>query len=175
MLKSFLSEWLKSSRNSLEKLLTKENENGEVLQQSDVWIRSTTFGLIGSATFAISWLALATTDEVVTVSGKLVPLGSVQEIQMTVGGIVSEILVKEGAEVEPGQVVMRLDAEATEKRLSSLNESRKIRLRQLDLKNSELKQYLLLNTKEISILEKNLDLHKIILNRFFSLQKAGAT
>ena len=114
MLKSFLSEWLKSSRNSLEKLLTKENENGEVLQQSDVWIRSTTFGLIGSATFAISWLALATTDEVVTVSGKLVPLGSVQEIQMPVGGIVSEILVKEGAEVEPGQVVMRLDAEATE-------------------------------------------------------------
>ena len=175
MLKSFLSEWLKSSRNSLEKLLSKDNENGEVLQQSDVWIRSTTFGLIGSATFAISWLALATTDEVVTVSGKLVPLGSVQEIQMPVGGIVSEILVKEGAEVEPGQVVMRLDAEATEKRLSSLNESQKIRLRQLDLKNSELKQYLLLNTKEISILEKNLDLHKNILNRFFSLQKAGAT
>ena len=175
MLKSFLSEWLKSSRNSLEKLLSKDNENGEVLQQSDVWIRSTTFGLIGSATFAISWLALATTDEVVTVSGKLVPLGSVQEIQMPVGGIVSEILVKEGAEVEPGQVVMRLDAEATEKRLSSLNESQQIRLRQLDLKNSELKQYLLLNTKEISILEKNLDLHKNILNRFFSLQKAGAT
>ena len=55
--------------------------------------------LIGTATFAVAWLAIAKTDEIVSVTGKLEPLGSVQEIQMPTGGIASKILVKDGDEV----------------------------------------------------------------------------
>ena len=44
---------------------------------------------MGTATFAISWLA-GKTDEVVTVKGKLEPIGSVQVIQLPMGGIVLE-------------------------------------------------------------------------------------
>ena len=43
----------------------------------------------------------------VTVTGKLEPLGSVRVVQMPLGGIASEILVQDGDEVA-GQVVMRL-------------------------------------------------------------------
>ena len=38
-----------------------------------LWARSTLLGLMGSALFAMGWLALAETDEVVTVTGKLEP------------------------------------------------------------------------------------------------------
>ena len=82
-------------------------------------MRATTYGLMGTAAFAVGWLALAKTDEVVTVSGKLEPLGSVQEIQMPLGGIASEILVKDGEDVTAGQVLMRLDAETNQQTTKS--------------------------------------------------------
>ena len=97
----------------------KTNQNGEIVQQSPFWARSTLLGLMGSALFAMGWLALAETDEVVTVTGKLEPKGSVQDVQMPLGGIASQILVKDGEEVTSGQIVMHLDAEATEQRLDS--------------------------------------------------------
>ena len=56
---------------------------------------------MGSALFGLGWLSIAKTDEVITVVGKLKPLGSVQDIQMPVGGIASEILVNEGEEAKP--------------------------------------------------------------------------
>ena len=104
----------------------------KLIQQSPQWMRATTWGLMGTAGFAVSWLALATTDEVVTVSGKLEPLGSVQDIQMPVGGIASEILVEDGEEVKAGQILMQLDAETTQQRLKSLKERDKTN--QLNLK-----------------------------------------
>ena len=71
---------------------------------------------MGSAIF-IGWLAIAKTDEVVTVMGNLEPIGSVQNIQMPLGGIASEILVKDGEEVKAGQILMQLDAETNQNAL----------------------------------------------------------
>ena len=94
--------------------------------------------LAGSAVFSLGWLAVAKTDEVVTVSGSLEPIGSVQEVQMPLGGIASEILVKDGEEVKEGQVVMRLDAETTQQRLNALKETQRLKNYQLELKQKEL-------------------------------------
>ena len=137
-------------------------------------MRATTLGLMGTATFALAWLAIAKTDEVVSVTGKLEPLGSVQEIQMPTGGIASKILVKDGDEVSAGDVVMRLDGEATEQRLNSLQESKKLKTQQLELKQLELRQYLLLNDEETKTLTKNLRLQREILSRFEILNEQGA-
>ena len=153
----------------------KTNQNGEIVQQSPFWARSTLLGLMGSALFAMGWLALAETDEVVTVTGKLEPKGSVQDVQMPLGGIASQILVKDGEEVTTGQIVMHLDAEATEQRLDSLKESKGLKILQLDLKNTELEQYLLLNDTEISMLQRTLELEEEILSRLKTLNKEGAT
>ena len=114
----------------------------------------------GIRIFRVIWLSIAKTDEIVTVTGKLEPKGSVQEIQMPLGGIASEILVKEGDSVLAGQVVMRLDTEATQKRFESLKESQKLKRFQLELKQQELYQYLLLNEEEVKTLETNLSLRK---------------
>ena len=165
---------VKKAQDAIENFFQERDNEGEVIQQSPVWMRATTYGLMGTAAFAVGWLALAKTDEVVTVSGKLEPLGSVQEIQMPVGGIASDILVKDGEEVKAGQVVMRLDAETNQQRLDSLQENQILKQRQLTLKQTELDQYLLLNNEEENMLERNLELQNEILSRYKTLNEDGA-
>ena len=147
----------------------------EVVQQSPIWVNATLIGMMGSAVFGITWLSIAKTDEIVTVTGKLEPIGSVQTIQMPVGGIASEILVEEGEEVRAGQIVMRLDAESNQQRFLSLTESLRLKKMQLDLKREELKNFLLLNSEEIKMLQQSLLIEQKILSRFEYLQSQGAT
>ena len=173
-IKKTQSNLASSYQKLVEKVLEERQESGEAIQQSPIWIKSTTLGLIGTAVFGISWLALAKTDEVVSVTGKLEPLGLVQNIQMPLGGIASRILVKEGEEVKAGQVLMHLDAETNEQRLKSFEESKKFKSVQLELKVKELQQYLLISDEEIIMLENNLLLNQDILERFKVLVDVGA-
>ena len=130
---------------------------------------------MGSAVFGLGWLSIAKTDEVITVTGKLEPLGSVKNIQMPVGGIAAEILVEEGEEVVTGQIVMKLDAETSQKRLSTLIESEKLKTTQLNLKKDELESYLLKNSEEIKTLTRSLELQNTILQKLNNLFKQGAS
>ena len=157
-----------------DKILKKEVDKGDVIQHSNLWVRCTTSCLIGSATFAIVWLSLAKTDEVVTVSGKLEPIGSVQNIQMPMGGIASKVLVNEGEEVKANQILILLDAETTQKRLDSLSKSIELKNEQLKSKLTELLQYQLLNDEDISLLGLNIGLQREILERYKYLKEQGA-
>ena len=55
------------------------------------------------------WAALGHIDEVVRGQGKVVPSRQVQVVQSLDGGIVKEILVHPGEQVEKGQVLLRID------------------------------------------------------------------
>jgi membrane fusion protein, adhesin transport system len=57
----------------------------------------------------ITWAALAEVDEVTKGDAKVVPSKQLQVIQALDGGVVSEILVKEGDVVDAGQVLLRID------------------------------------------------------------------
>jgi adhesin transport system membrane fusion protein len=57
---------------------------------------------------AIIWADLATLDEVTRGSGKIIPSSQIQVIQNLEGGILAEILVKEGDIVEQDQPLLRL-------------------------------------------------------------------
>ena len=151
-----------------------KDDGGEIVKQSPIWIRLTVTGLMSSAVFGLAWLSVAKTDEVVTVNGKLEPLGSVKDIQMPMGGIASEILVEDGQEVQEGQIVVQLDTETTQQRFNSLKTTHGLKLHQLKLKENELKQYLLLNDEEVNILSNNLKIQREILDRYEYLLKEGA-
>ena len=62
-----------------------------ILQQSRFWMRTVTWTMIGTTVFGIAWLALARTEEIVVAPGRLEPIGSVQDIQMPVGGVADQI------------------------------------------------------------------------------------
>lgn len=56
----------------------------------------------------IAWSTVTDIKETALVHGQIIPAGSVQTVQHLEGGIVSEILVKEGQIVEPGEPLLRL-------------------------------------------------------------------
>ena len=43
----------------------------------------------------IGWLAIAKTDEIIIVPGKIIPIGKVKEIKMPMSGVIEEIQIKE--------------------------------------------------------------------------------
>jgi adhesin transport system membrane fusion protein len=57
----------------------------------------------------IGWAAVAHIDEVAVGQGKVIPSRQVQVIQNLEGGILAELLVKEGEVVERGQILLRVD------------------------------------------------------------------
>lgn len=66
--------------------------------------------LVISAFFlsAILWMNWASIDVVVRGSGKVIPARQVQQVQSLEGGVVAEILVKEGDLVDAGQPLLKL-------------------------------------------------------------------
>ncbi|MGB0671842.1 MAG: HlyD family type I secretion periplasmic adaptor subunit [Rhodospirillales bacterium] len=60
----------------------------------------------------IAWAAITEVEEVAVTSGEVVPSGQVQTIQHLEGGIIKEILVKEGDLVEAGQSLIRMEPSA---------------------------------------------------------------
>jgi len=59
---------------------------------------------------ALFWADRAEIDEVTKGMGKVIPSHHVQVVQNLEGGILSELLVKEGDMVEPGQILLQIDA-----------------------------------------------------------------
>lgn len=149
--------------------------NSELLKPSKSWLQAVIWTLVGTAGFAIGWLAIAKTDEVVVATGKLEPLGSVKPIQMPMGGVVEDILVKEGELVKANQLLLRLDTEADEDRRDTLNKTIELKQEQLKLKEEEREQYLELNSTEQRVLEENLLLQRELLDRYRKLAEQGAS
>ncbi len=66
--------------------------------------------VLGSAVAGfVLWASLFQIDEVARASGEVITGSRVQVIQSVDGGVLSELLVREGDRVEPGQVLARLD------------------------------------------------------------------
>ena len=145
-----------------------------ILQQGRFWIRTVTWTLVGSSMFALAWLALARTEEIVVAPGQLEPIGSVQDIQMPVGGVADQIFVKEGDLVKAGQVLMKLDTEASEELHKSLEKTIKLKQEQLTLKQEEKLNTMQMNQEEVLMLESNLVLQSEILGRYKHLKEVGA-
>jgi adhesin transport system membrane fusion protein len=57
----------------------------------------------------VAWAALAHVDEVTKGDGKVIPSRQLQVVQSLDGGVVSEILVREGEVVEAGQLLLKID------------------------------------------------------------------
>ena len=150
-------------------------ETSELLRPSRSWLQAVIWTMLGTAGFAIAWLAIAKTDEVVVAPGKLEPLGSVKDIQMPLGGVVEDILVREGERVQANQILLKLDTEADLDKRESLDQTIALKQEQLKLKQEERIRYLELNSTEQRVLRENLLLQQELLGRYRNLAEQGAS
>jgi hemolysin D len=167
--------WIvRRAQNAIERRVQTSHEE-MALQQSRFLARAITWALLGTTAAGLAWLALAKTDEVVVALGKLQPIGDVKTIQMPVGGVLETMLVKDGQRVIKGQVLLRLDNEATLDRQQSLRTTITAKQAQLRLKEVELARYLNLNDTEQTVTGQNLVLESEILQRLEGLKAVGAS
>ncbi len=96
------------------------SDKSVLLKRSNAWAKYITSSLIGGTIFGIGWLAIAKTEEIVIVQGKLEPISGVIDVQMPIEGITQEILVKEGDLVQKGQILVNLDKDITNARQKTL-------------------------------------------------------
>lgn len=105
-----------------------------VLAKSSSASRKILYVIFLAITWLLIWAHFAEIDEITRGQGSIVPSGKNQVVQNLEGGIVQEILIKEGDEVKKGQILVRLDNKSFE---SSFGES-EVRQRELEAKYARL-------------------------------------
>ena len=70
---------------------------------------ATLLTLVALVLVALLWMSRADLDEVTPGLGKVIPSRQIQVVQNLEGGIVGELLVREGQSVDAGQILMRID------------------------------------------------------------------
>ena len=152
------------------------NSHEEVsLKQTKKWTKAIAWALMGGTVFAIGWLAIAETEEIVVAPGKLEPLGGVIDVQMPLQGIAKSIEVKEGEYVKKGQLLIQLDKEVNTENYTAIAEALRLKQKELEFKNQELNAELSLSDIKIESLNKSLILSKNIQEKFKILNDQGAT
>lgn len=76
----------------------------------------------------ITWAWLAEIDEVTRAEGRVIPSSQIKRVNHLEGGIIKEILVREGEIVNKGQVLIRMDNTVAD---AKLNENRELYFRYL--------------------------------------------
>jgi len=79
------------------------------IRRSSGWIVAVLIGLLLIVGCALLWASLARIEELARAQGRVVPSGQARVVESLEGGIVREILVREGDAVSAGQILVRLD------------------------------------------------------------------
>ncbi|RAJ92953.1 HlyD family type I secretion periplasmic adaptor subunit [Aliidiomarina maris] len=79
------------------------------VQQEPVRSRALLYGMLLAFIALIVWATFAEIDETVRGEGRVVPSSQLQRLQSLDGGVVQEILVREGQVVEAGETLLRID------------------------------------------------------------------
>jgi membrane fusion protein, adhesin transport system len=91
------------------------------IQQQPLRARALLYAMLVAVVLLIYWASVAEIDEVARGEGRVIPSQQLQVIQSMDGGIVSDLLVREGDVVEQDQVLLRVDPTRF---LSELGEAR---------------------------------------------------
>ena len=90
-----------------------------VLQSTPRKIRTILYFWLLAIAMFIAWAYFAQIDEIARGDGDIVPSGENQMVQNLEGGIVEEILVKEGAFVEKNQLLIKIDNQKSQSSFST--------------------------------------------------------
>ena len=101
-IQKFLSSKIKDNKTSTQEVRYKSSNN---------WSVAILWTIIGSFGFGIVFACISRIDEIVITRGELQAVGAERPIKVSIDGIVKHIHVKEGEEVEPGELLLELEYE----------------------------------------------------------------
>jgi membrane fusion protein, adhesin transport system len=114
-----LEKW--TPADTKEDLSWHEEADLAILEQSPLRAKKLLYWMLGVLVVLLIWSAFTKIDEVTRGEGRVIPSKQVQVVQSLDGGIVTELLVREGQTVKEGQPLVRIDETRA---ISSLKENR---------------------------------------------------
>ncbi|HBR68639.1 MAG TPA: HlyD family type I secretion periplasmic adaptor subunit [Rhodospirillaceae bacterium] len=93
------------------------------------------FSIVGLVVFGFLWAALSKVEEITRGQGQVVPSQEIQVVQSLEGGVLQEILVKEGELVKKDQILLRI----SDVQFSSQEKGTEARFLELETKKARLK------------------------------------
>ena len=122
----------------------------------------------------IGWLAIAKTDEIIIVPGKIIPIGKVKEIKMPMSGVIEKIEIKEGDLVDANQILMRIESDSNSNLSTTLENSIKIKRQQIESLNSQILKTQEIYSENKNILKDKIDIYQNISDKYKNLLDEGA-
>ena len=157
-------------QNYIEKVSVRDKRD-IVLKPSTIWSKYILSSLLATSAFSVAWLAIAKTEEIIIVQGKLEPItNGVVSVQMPLEGIAQEILVEEGEYVEKNQILMKLDTDINKSKQKLLNKNQIInqeiysKLKLLEEEGAVSKIRLLQQELKLTEIENQIERNEIILS-----------
>ncbi len=168
---------LKKIRNKVHTFLSAEGKNldKDIFINSDQrLLRFASLVIIFTSFLGIGWLAIAKTDEIIIVQGKIIPIGKVKEIKMPMSGVIENVKIKEGDLVKKNQELMRIEIDTNTNLSITLENSIKIKKQQIDSLNSQILLTEEIYFKNKNIMQNKIDIYQDISDRFQTLLIEGA-
>ena len=124
-------------RSFIEPFLKKQSGPNQPI--SSLYYKVLVYSLLTFLSFGIILLFFGKTEQTIQVQGKLLPLGSIYEIQAANGGVIKEILISEGDYVQKDEVLILMDDSLEQKKLNILNEQIQAKENQIIFKEEQKK------------------------------------
>lgn len=144
-----------------------DRQHSLVLRQTPRWAQALTLGLFLLGSGAITASIFIKIDEVITVTGKLIPTEGVNEVMTPAGGLVKDVLVKEGQLVKKGDKLVEFDTR------KAVEEIRNIQKQLVENDKSYQSGQRAIITRRDALMN-SLDTNISILERMEKLKKVGA-
>ena len=166
--------FLKRFKNKLKKVF-KLNLEIDTNSDKDIFIRNdqnllkvSSFIIMSSSFIFLLFLAFAKTEEIIVVSGKIIPIGKVKEIKMPMAGIIKKIRIKEGEIVQKDQILMEINLDTNTNLSKTLVNQVELIENQISFLRSNFEEEINLYENKRKVLEQNLDIQTKILEKFKS-------
>lgn len=166
--------YLKKFKTILEKIFKfnfnlKSNSDKDVFINDDQKLLKISSSIIISSTFILlTFLILAKTEEIILVSGKIIPIGKVKEIKMPMAGVINKIRINEGQMVKKDQILMEIKLDTNTNLSQTLANQVKLIENQILFIRDGLEDDIDLFENKKKVLEENLDIQIKILGKFKS-------
>ena len=147
----------------------KSNSDKDIFIHNDQNLLKITSSIIISSTFIfISFLTFAKTEEIIVVTGKIIPVGKVKDIKMPMAGVINTIRINEGEIVKKGQILMEIKLDTNTNLSKTLVNQVDLIENQISFLRSNFEEEIALYENKKKVLEQNLDIQIKILEKFKS-------
>ena len=147
----------------------KSNSDKDIFIHNDQNLLKIASSIIISSTFIfISFLTFAKTEEIIVVTGKIIPVGKVKDIKMPMAGVINTIRINEGEIVKKDQILMEIKLDTNTNLSKTLANQVALIENQILFLRSNFEDEIALYENKKKVLEQNLDIQIKILEKYKS-------